>query len=102
MNTNKDIINTYVNKFGKEHVVRKAIEEMGESIQVLAKWLDNPAKVDERCICEEIAHVEVFTDGLRGIFSKETINYYYNERVQRLLNKSNGYPEVNNSNKNGK
>ena len=84
MRTNKDSILAYTTIFGPQHSVIKMIEEMGELTQVLAKYLNNPSKVDEKLICEELAHVEVFSECLRNIFSNETINYYYNERVKRL------------------
>lgn len=94
------IINNYKETFGEKHVVIKSIEEMGELIQVLSKWLDNPNKVLEADICEEISHVNIFVgECLPGIFSKKTINYYHNERVSRLLNKVDSYQK---SLKNGK
>lgn len=61
-----------VNRYGYNAQVTKAIEELGELTQVLAKWLNGHAgefEALEDHIAEELADVWIMSEQLRIIFN---------------------------------
>lgn len=60
-----------IDYYGKENQIVKAIEEMAELQQVLAKILTQPSKVSKISITTEIADVEIMLNQLKMIFDCE-------------------------------
>lgn len=66
-----DLYERAIEKFGEEKQIKKAIEEMGELIVELSRWLNAERPADEHLLShirEELADVCVMTDQLQLIF----------------------------------
>ena len=81
-----------VKRFGAGHQIIKAMEELGELNQALAKLVnDEPVTGD---VCEEIADVEVMIEQLKIIIGPDYEQYLYKkkeEKMKRLEEMLRGY-----------
>jgi NTP pyrophosphatase (non-canonical NTP hydrolase) len=76
------ILRKAISLYGKEYQIWKAIEEMAELDNAIAKYSqDRVTKMD---ICEEIADVFIMMNQLSYIFGKEDVNNFIDSKLKRL------------------
>lgn len=79
--TVKEILEKAINKYGWQHQVDVAIEEMAELIQALL----HDRRHRPSNIAEEIADVEIMCLQLEMIFEcREEVKFYVNKKLERL------------------
>ena len=84
-----DLYERAIEKFGEKKQVTKAVEELGELIVELSRWLNAERPADEHLLShirEELADVCVMTDQLQLIFGDVSDwEMYKLERLERKL-----------------
>ena len=79
----KEIFNKAITKWGKNAQIIVAIEECGELIQALTKFLRDPVELDN--VNEEIADVGIMLDQLKLMFCNTIeVETYRDLKIQRL------------------
>lgn len=81
MNEN-EIYRWAIERFGAEHQIRKAAEELGELIQALMRY-GNGEPVSGN-VCEEIADVEIMLEQLKIIMGERYSNYLELKKGEKL------------------
>lgn len=84
----KEVFEAAIRKFGEDHQIDKAIEEMAELTKALLKLRSNK-QYDMHIklftdICEEIADVEIMIDQLKLLFDNLFIEHYRKIKIERL------------------
>ena len=80
-----NIYKQLINKYGKEHQMRIAQEELAELIQAISKHLRGEKLYS---LCEELVDVEIVVEQLKLMISKSELAYWRNikkENIKRLL-----------------
>ena len=76
----EQILQKAIKKNGIELQVAVAIEECGELIQALCKWI----RGEEHNVEEEVADVKIVLEELEMIFNKDKIRNFRNQKIERL------------------
>ena len=77
-----EILEKAVEHYGQGHQIVKAMEELGELAQVLAKW-KNGAPVAPS-VCEEIADVEIMIHQLKIILGDVYEDYLIEKKREKI------------------
>lgn len=81
MHPNEVVIKA-VQKYGREHQITKAIEEMAELMNELAKSQDKRTTTER--VIDEIADVKIMLKQLEYIYGQFNVEKRYMEKVKRL------------------
>lgn len=81
------VIEKAIEHYGARRQIIKAMEEMAELMQLLAKHLDTPNKSALEHITEEIADVEIMINQLKTIYKVSTYDMQKTklERLRKRL-----------------
>ena len=63
--SNTEVYDCAIKHFGKDHQMIKAVEEAGEYIQAIAKYMDNPDSVNKNALLGEMADVMITFNQLK-------------------------------------
>ena len=64
----EEIEKAAIEKYGEFWQAVKAVEEMGELTQALAKWMHRPTIENRKAVMEELADVTIMTEQMHLIF----------------------------------
>lgn len=77
-----DIYRWAVERFGAEHQIRKAAEELGELIQALMRYGNGEPVLGN--VCEEIADVEIMLEQLKIILGERYEKYLEAKKAEKI------------------
>lgn len=77
-----DIYHWAVTRFGSEHQIRKAAEELGELIQALMRYGNGEPVVGN--VAEEIADVEIMLEQLKIILGERYEKYLEAKKAEKI------------------
>lgn len=77
-----DIYHWAVERFGAEHQIRKAAEELGELIQALMRYGNGEPVIGN--VCEEIADVEIMLEQLKIILGERYEKYLEGKKAEKI------------------
>jgi len=69
-------------KFGREHQINKAVEELVELATVLIHYRDSKATIEE--VASEIADVEIVVEQMRLLLSPDILMKAKMQKLERL------------------
>lgn len=94
-----DIIQQSIDHFGLEHQIGKAIEELGELITELSRWLQKDKRANLNNIAEETADVQIICKYIEQLTGKDNIAKWKKYKLERLKNTLNDPPTMPENNK---
>ena len=77
-----DIYHWAVERFGTEHQIKKAAEELGELIQALMRYGNGEPVIGN--VCEEIADVEIMLEQLKIILGERYEKYLDAKKAEKI------------------
>ena len=80
---NKKLYEQAIQFWGKNFQIVVAVEECGELIHALTKYLRN-GPIGRFDVAEEIADVEIMLEQLKVIFGERDVEYWKKEKLSRL------------------
>ena len=89
--SNTEVYDCAIKHFGKDHQMIKAVEEAGEYIQAIAKYIDNPDSVNKNALLGEMADVMITFNQLKAKYELDFDDFelfWYSKPMQIL--KENG------------
>lgn len=89
--SNTEVYDCAIKQFGKDRQMIKAIEEAGEYIQAVAKYIDNPDSVNKNALLGEMADVMITFNQLKTMTDISDVALFQmvdfkTRRLAKLLN----------------
>lgn len=77
-----EVYEAAVKRFGAGHQMVKALEELGELSQAIAKWANGDPVTGE--VCQEIADVEIMIEQMKIIMGDQYTQYLYEKKEEKM------------------
>ena len=89
--SNTEVYDCAIKHFGKDRQMIKAVEEAGEYIQAIAKYIDNPDNVNKNALLGEMADVMITFNQLKTMADISDVALFQmvdfkTRRLAKLLN----------------